>query len=493
MLPVIQSHRHTDLVTLRTSLAIAIFSVVLWLPSEATASKSQWSVFEEQRELINVGPERREAVLNEIRELGADTLRVLVPWSAVAPDPNSKTKPAFDEKDPATYPGFGNYDDLIQKATAKGFRVIITLGGPIPVWATRGGRGDNFKPNASEYARFAAATGTRYSGSFAGLPRVSVYTIMNEPNHAQFLTPQRVHNSPAARSYRQMVARAVPALRASGHDESIVLVGELAPVAPAKAPGPLGFLRHWLCLDKRYKRLRGRAARRSGCTSFKRVDANGFAIHAYTRPVSNYRPRGDQVTIAVIRRLARALDRAARAARLPPRLPIYNTEFGIQTNPPDPYQGGSIAKQAQIINESEEISYHYSRLRSFSQYLLYDDPPLTTGPQFNRYRGFQSGLRFADGRMKVPSYDAYRFPLVVHRRGLRVFVWGRVRPGGGIRFAQLQRKQGASYVGVGSRIRTNADGYFTATANGAGSLRFEAFDSSGKSLGYSRLARPVRF
>src|SRR5690606_23460498 len=137
-------------------------------------------------------------------------------------------------------------------------------------------------------------------------------------------------------SYRELVAEGLPALRAAGHAQSTILVGELAPFPPAGGPGPLAFLRTWLCLDKKYKRLRGSAARRNGCSNFKKVQANGFAIHAYTRPVSNYKPKGDAITIAVIRRLGKALDKAARAGRLPRRLPIYNTEFGIQTNPPDP-------------------------------------------------------------------------------------------------------------------------------------------------------------
>jgi len=310
----------------------------------------------------------------------------------------------------------------------------------------------------------------------------------------QFLKPQAVHNSPAAHTSRSLVAKGLPALRASGHQGSTIHVGELAPFPPAGGPGPLGFLRTWLCLDKKYKRLRGSAARRAKCTgSFKRIDADGFAIHAYTRPVSNYKPPGDAITISVIRRLAAPLDKAARAGRLPRRLPIYNTEFGIQTNPPDPYQGGSLAKQAQILNESEEYSYKYSRLRSYSQYLLYDDPPLTSGPAFDRFRGFQSGLKFSNGQPKLPSYDAYKFPVVVHKRGSGVLVWGRVRPGAGTRFAQLELKKGSSFTPIGARVTTNSGGYFTTLAGVGGSFRFRAMDSAGNTLGYSRTARPVRF
>ncbi|MEX0993695.1 MAG: cellulase family glycosylhydrolase [Solirubrobacterales bacterium] len=473
-------------------LAILSFGFAGPAADAAHASRTQWSIFEEQRQLTRTDATTRAAVLDEISALGADTLRVLVSWRDIAPDSSAKQRPAFDADDPAAYPGFAAYDDVVAQATARGLRVLITLGGPAPVWATRDGRGDNYYPSAVEFARFAAATGKRYSGSFAGLPRVQNWTLLNEPNHPQFLKPQSVHNSPSARIYRDLVAKGVPALRAAGHTTSTVLVGELAPGAPAGGPGPLGFLRSWLCLDKKYKRLRGRAARGQSCASFKTVDADGFAIHAYTRPISNYRPRGDTISITVIRRLAKALDKAARAGRLPARLPIYNTEFGIQTNPPDPFAGGGPAEQARIINESEEFSYKYSRLRSYSQYLLYDDPPLTSGPVFNRYRGFQTGLRFTDARQK-PAYDAYRFPIVVHRRGSGVLIWGRVRPGTGIRRVRLQRKGGSGFTKEATSIATDASGYFTVTRGTSASYRFEASDGAGNAIGVSRVAKPVRF
>jgi hypothetical protein len=462
------------------------------LAPAARASKTEWSIFEEQRYLTNADGPTRDATLDEIRGLGADTLRVLLSWDDVAPASTSTIRPSFDATDPSAYPGFANYDDLVQRATAKGLRVMITLGGPVPVWATGGKRGNNYKPDPREFAQFAAATGKRYSGGFNGLPRVRNWTLLNEPNHRQFLTPQKIHNSPTAHSYRDLVAQGIPALRAAGQQDATILIGELAPFPPAGGPGPLGFMRTWLCLDKRYKRLKGGAARKAGCNGFKKIDADGFAIHAYTRPVSNYRPPGDAITIAVIRRLASALDKAAKAGRIPRGLPIYNTEFGIQTNPPDPYQGGSLAKQAQILNESEEYSYKYPRLRSYSQYLLYDDPPLMSGPVFDRYRGFQSGLKFSNGQRK-PSYDAYKFPIVVHKRNSGVLIWGRVRPGSGIRFAQLQRRQGSAFVNAGGRVGTNSAGYFTVTQGSSGLYRFQALDGAGNPLGFSRVASPVKF
>ena len=84
--------------------------------------------------------------------------------------------------------------------------------------------------------------------------------------------------------------------------------------------------------------------------------------------------RRDIINMLAIRRLGAALDKAARAGRITRRLPIYSTEFGYQTNPPDPFVSTSPPRQAELLNKMEEYSYRYARLKSYSQYLLSDDP-----------------------------------------------------------------------------------------------------------------------
>jgi hypothetical protein len=266
----------------------------------------------------------------------------------------------------------------------------------------------------------------------------------------------------------------VPALKAAAASGSKIFVGELKPT-PRKGLGPLKFLQNWLCLDKDNKRLRGKAARKLKCTKFKKVKANGFAHHPYGPP-GQVSKRVDIVNMFAIKRLAKALDSAGNAGRITKRLPIYNTEFGIQSNPPDLFVSTSPTRQAQIINEKEEFSYRYSRLKSYSQYQLHDDPA-RPGPPSARWAGFQTGLRFADGRKK-PAYDAYRFPLVLKKSGSKLLVWGRIRPGTGARFAQLQRRSGSSYVDTGSRITAGSKGYFT-TKVSRGTYRFQAFGKPG--------------
>jgi hypothetical protein len=256
--------------------------------------------------------------------------------------------------------------------------------------------------------------------------------------------------------------------------------------------GPLRFVQQWLCLDKSFKRLRGRTARIAGCNGFKRVSASGFAHHPYG-PVGTVFKGRDIVNMVGIRRLASGLDKAGRAGRISRRLGIYNTEFGYQTNPPDPFIGTTPGRQAEILNTLEEFSYRYSRLKSYSQYLLYDDPA-RTGSAALKWAGFQTGLRFHGGTTK-PAYDAYRLPISVKKQRRGVRIWGRVRPGSGVRYVQIQRISGGEAVSDGARVSTNSSGYFTVTRSSkTATYRFTAYSDSLASqvIGTSRSAKPVK-
>jgi hypothetical protein len=439
-----------------------------------------WSVFEDHSALVRTTPTARQRTLEQIRlYLGADTLRVEVKWNEVAPLPSARTKPAFDATNPAAYPGFAPYDDLILRARSLGMRIILTVTGDAPRWATAGGRGRsfataNYKVSAGEYSRFAGAVARRYSGRFGGLPAVFYYTIWNEPNHRNFLKP--TSQSPAI--YRKLVDSGLPAIRRNAASAAKIFVGETAPVGRAPvAMGPKEFIRKWLCLNKRLRRN----SRGSACRHFKRIDADGFAHHPYG-PTARVPRKRDVINILAIRTLATYLDRARHARRFSRKLNIYNTEFGLQSNPPDRIVSTSPSRQAALINEKEEYAYRYSRLKSHSQYLLFDDPA-RPGSLRTKWSGFQTGLRFASGKAK-PSYNAYRFPIVVKKRRRGVYVWGRVRPGVGPRYVRVQRKGGS----LGPRIKTDPRGYFGVRRRIPGRYRFRAYNVQGAVLGTSRTA-----
>jgi len=130
--------------------------------------------------------------------------------------------------------------------------------------------------------------------------------------------------------------------------------------------------------------------------------------------------------------------------------PIWLTEYGYQTNPPDTVLGVPFARQAAYIGQSALCAYQLPGVTMLVQFLVRDDPVMS---------GFQSGLFTVAGQPK-PSYAAFRFPLAqVTRRGSSVTVWGQVRPGSGARTYRLQ--VGGRWVG--GTMRTNGLGFLSRT------------------------------
>jgi len=399
----------------RFRLLTALVLALLAFPAGASASSGQSIAFEAPRELFDT--DRRAGALDEIRAFGVDRVRTLVYWKDHAPSPTSRRRPAFDASNPDAYPAgtWNRLDGLFRAAGERNIAVQLTLTGPVPRWATRSRRDNVTDPIPSEFQAFATAVGRRYGD------RVGQWSIWNEPNHPQFLRPQfkgRRATSPAL--YRRLFLAGEAGLRASGNGEDILLFGETAPRGTPRVVAPLAFLRGSLCLSRSYRRS-------SRCGA---VPADGYAHHAYTtRSGPRFRPPdGDDVTIGVISRLTRALDRAGRAGALPRGLSIYLTEFGIQSAP-DPIVGVPLARQAEYLATAEHMAYVNPRVKSFSQYLLSDDRP-RPGNRAARYSGFESGLRHSDGRTK-PAYAAFRLPLAVQSYGRSDVLWGRARPAKG--------------------------------------------------------------
>jgi hypothetical protein len=153
-----------------------------------------------------------------------------------------------------------------------------------------------------------------------------------------------------------------------------------------------------------------------------------------------------------------ALDRAAAAGAIPRRLPIWLTEFGIQSVP-DPFVGVSLMRQNEYRAISEKIAVRNPRVVAFSQYLLQDDPPIPHVPKILAYGGFQSGLETDTGRVK-PALSGFRLPLVAGAARRGVSLWGLVRPATGATQVQVQYSDGNGWHDAGTAA-TDAFGYWT--------------------------------
>jgi hypothetical protein len=433
--------------TVALGLILAVVVLATALAAPALASKTQLSVFEDDQSLILGSDSLRERTLDDLVILGIDTVHSIVFWNRVAPDAASVHRPdGFDGSDPAAYPPelWDRYDGLVRGATVRGMDLLLSPSSPLPYWAS-GCTGSKktrrtCRPNPTQFKRFVEALGKRYSGAYADenqggglLPRVSRWSVWNEPNQGGWLTPQFTrrngHQAPTSPAIYRGLARAMIAgLRASGHGSDDVLFGETAPLGRSTGPAALrpmapgDFLRRTLCIDRHGRSLRGADARALDCSGgFRKLAVTGIAHHPYTRggsrpPTSRSGP--NEITIASVARLKRIMSQAARRHRIPAHLPIFYTEFGFQTNPPDELFGLPLTLQATYLNESDWITWRDPVVKSVAQYEMRDE----SNPD-----SFQTGLRFIDGRAK-PGFAAYRLPIWVVRNGSGVRVWGQVRP-----------------------------------------------------------------
>ena len=476
--------------------ALAVTAAALLAPGAASASQSQVSLIQEDRELFGMAGKDPAEVMAEIKDLGVDVIRTNVLYYKVYTRPNQRRKPSgFDASDPNS-PEYNWFltDRLIDLAEANGIRVLVTISGPGPFFASSSPRRCvrvpcTYKPKASEFGEFAAAVAKRYRG------RADYYAIYNEPNLVDWITPQQKKPGGGrvqieGKIYRQLFIAGQRAIaRFDPGRRNRVLFGETAAIGE-----PLSLMRSALCLDEEGRPFRGSLARRHGCGGRPAaLNVGGFAIHPYNfggyGTPRQRTPRETALPIAHIPRLHRVIDAARRYRRIRRRAPIYVTEFGFQTRPPDP-SGRSPAKQAQYINESDRLLFADRRVAMVSQYEVTDPPERD---QFN------SGLRFFRGRAAKPSYQAYKVPIVVTRRssGL-VEVYGQVRPGGAST-VQIQAARGGAQFAAVRSVRTNGRGVFRVNIRrrGAAGLRWRlaTITPEGDPLNsrVARAGRPLRY
>jgi hypothetical protein len=289
----------------------------------------------------------------------------------------------------------------------------------------------------------------------------------------------------------------VRALRASGHGSDHILLGETAPIGrtlgplATRASPPVPFISELFCLGSNGRKLRGGALKAAGCKGFKRLGVNGFAHHPYTRGGSQpplVRTLPTEITIATPSRLHRLLDRGAGAGIVPRKLPIWYTEFGFQTNPPDPLFGVPLLQQAVYLNQSDYLAARDKRVKSVAQYKLVDEQDQAS---------FQTGLERYGTLAHKPAYAAYQLPIWAVRRGASIAIYGQVRPApaGSLETVLLQNaaKVGATWTTVKTISVHSATGQFrTTTPRKAGFWRLRWTPAAGGATRTSRVARAGR-
>jgi hypothetical protein len=242
--------------------------------------------------------------------------------------------------------------------------------------------------------------------------------------------------------------------------ENRVLMGGLSSIGSdgrgrTSAIRPLRFLREMACVDQRL-----RALARPECRGFRPLRADGFAHHPYMHRQAPDQPlpHPDSVGMADLGRLSRLLAQLAERGRIVGRLPVYVTEFGYETDPPDPGRGVSLQAQPDLLQRATAEALARPDVRMHAQFLLRDLP---------QDELYQTGLVEPGGRPK-PALLVFPVHFAV-RRGVGL---GVVRPGAGRRRVALERRRGGGgWATVGSAFLTDRDGVVRRAGLGRGVYR----------------------
>src|SRR4051794_1151599 len=470
---------------MRRPLLFSLLLCALAAPSAASASTQVETGLADDRVLFG-DPSVAARTVDDWAAAGVDVVRVHARWSAIAPDTNAVLPPrefhASDPGDPRY--SWAALDRAVGLVRGAGMRVMLAVTGPGPVWSSGDpSRHDGrYKPSPAHFRAFAAAVATRYAA------QVDRYLIWNEPNQPLWLTPQRSNGAPfSPHLYRDLVNAAVPAIHAAD-PRSEVVIGTLAPSGSdgrtANAPvRPLAFLRAFACVDSSYRALRS-----GRCAGFVAPSGDGFALHPHgirASPDSHARSR-DDAPLADLGRFEGVLDRLTRAHRLrvtagTTYFRLFLTEFGYQTNPPDRYLGVSPDTQAAWLVRGAQRAYGDPRVRNLTWYVWRDEP---LGAK--RASGWQSGMLYADGRVK-PALQAFELPFAATTSR----VWGVVRPGAAHTVAIEGRTASGAYRAVRT-LQSDARGAFAASLRAPSWARYVRARVLDNTAGASLSSRGVR-
>jgi len=406
-----------------------------------------------------------------------DYVRIQAYWNALSPGTRSRTKPAgFDPANPndPKY-NWGPLDNAINAVVNNGMRVMLTLNQSNPRWASTqpSVAKASWRPNPKIYAQFVTAVGKRYGR------RVDRYLLLSEPNQLPFLAPQFTCRgrrcTPVAPHLARALSNAAYTAIRRADPGAQTIIGELAPIGspPSRTSGltPKLFLQQFGCVNGKWRPIRS-----GSCRGFKAPRGNGFGYHPYTNTKTSPFTATRNTSLAKIGDLPRLLswvDNLSRRGRMRHtgggRFPIYLTEYGYITNPPNRKYGVSWAKQSIYNAQSAYVVWtKRSRFKLLTQYELNDD------------RTFPTGLRTIRGAPK-PSFFSFTTPFFVDtRRGrARAVFWGQVRPDAQRRVV-LQIKRGGSFANVAT-IATDSGGYWhrRMRAGRGATYRFQWFPASG--------------
>jgi hypothetical protein len=377
--------------TLRRLVVLAaVVTVALLAATASQASRfMRVGIYDEAQTLY--GPVPQTFAL--FKQLHVQEVRLNLYWGGKYGVARTRPKNATNPNDPAY--DWTLYDRTVNYAAQAGVHVLFSVYGT-PAWAN-GDKGMNVAPTRSTDLRnFVLAAARRYGGAWPGddgrlLPAVKEWLAWNEPNNPLFLSPQYKKTSKgwvmqSAIDYAQICNAVYSGVHASLFVGERVACGGTAPrgnndpSSSRPSISPLAFLR---------------GAKKAGLKTF-----DAWAHHPYyagpsdqptTKPVTAKGAPATAVTLGNLDDLIHLVTQLYGNKR------IWITEYGYQTNPPDPLFGVSYAKQALYLKQAFGIARKNPRIDMMLWFLLKDEPDLA---------GWQSGLITYSGKKK-PSFNAF--------------------------------------------------------------------------------------
>ena len=361
---------------LRLSLVAAACLSAIIFPVSASAQPRMMIGFQDDPSLR--WRDDRLAVFDVAQQANAGIVRTTVYWSRIA-----QTRPANGANpfDPAYR--FDDLDEFVRNAGLHGMEVMLTIWGT-PSWAN-GGKGQNYAPTSyATLQNFARAVATRYSGRFTGYPFVRYYTVWNESNLGQFLSPQYdSKGKPVGPAIYAKLYRAAYAGIKLGNARALVGIGETSArgrdrylgrqgTQETESPGKFAEL-----LSQQRPALK--------------FDA--WSHHPYPTSISGKplaKTRWPNVTLSNMPRFESSLSTWFKR-----KVVMWVTEYGHETKPDEP-QGVTFAQQAAYVRTALRYVAGDPNVALFIWFILRDDPT----------SAWQSGLVQRDGAKK-PSFGAF--------------------------------------------------------------------------------------
>jgi len=474
---------------------LACTLVSLLLAGSPLPQRTLQTTIQDDAVLLHGSDASVKSAIAQIAHLGFNYVRLTASWSAIAPQSSSPQMPAppFDPTNPLTYPysGFQDLDRAVVDAHEAGLKVMLDIAFWAPRWAVPIGspEGENrYEPNPTLFGDFAEAVANRYDGGYVDpadpaihLPAVQLYTIWNEPNQSEFLEPQwqRTPTGWVAESpqiYRGMYDDAYTGIKHVDPSDKVLIGATAADGSSTPGQGdvpPITFVKGLACVDQDLRPLSI-----PQCDGYQPLHADGYADHPYslntTPATSSTVP--DDVPLADTSRLETLLSQLYLDGRITTDPPLYDTEYGYNTNPPDPSAPFNPSQQAQFVGWSTYLAWRDPGTVMLGQFLLRDPQPGSTQAGTSPY---ETGLYYSDGQPK-PAAQAFRVTFWAQRilgpGSPLVLLFGRVPAGtGGPQIVQVQSlsPSGTTWEPVQTLLPscasqdeflTNKAGYFLTTA-----------------------------